>query len=289
MFDFRKVLLATVAGLGLVATASAQVPACTLSVNNEGYVAVEGTTEELPQVQLSCTNATAFTGPLVLTLTASVPFTNQAQGATNANLDVALADTGADVFTSANSSVTQPGPSVMTITLNAVTAAATNNFWFTGLRINPSTLNPGATVTLSATATSVQITNTTAINAALVSKTLGTITINPAPVANTSICLITAASNPTLFPVSNILVNGGYLNSLKATADNTNLPGSTFYFVAPAPQTDGVAVTAKQGTRLAVTFSNLDVAGVAYYVPPTITGTNVTLTAYAAATGSTAA
>jgi len=316
MLNFRKVLLAAaVAGLGLVGTASAQVPTCNISAAGQGYVAVEGTTEQLPQIIVACTGAGTFTGPLALSLTASAPFANVATSATNSNLDIDVRDNtaGPDVLSStAKGSIVLAGPSTMNITLNTVTLtpAGAITFWITGARINPSGLPVGSTVTVTTTSTSVLIGTGGTTNVAFVAKTLSTVAANPAAAgANQSICTINAAqlvpvSNTTIqYAGANIVVTAGYLDSLKTPADVLNNPLSIFYgtVLSGAPQTNAVAygtglgaagANLSQGTRLAITLGNLNTAGVTYYLPKLIDGvngfgTNVVLTAYTGATGST--
>jgi len=280
MLNFRKVLLAAaVAGLGLVGTASAQVPTCAATVATQGYVAVEGTTEELPPFVLTCTGAGTFTGPITVSLTGSVNFVNQAQSSSITNLDVQSTDTGGDTVTS----ITQPGPNTINITFNTVTPAATQVFTFTGLRVNPSGLPVASTVTVTASSASVQVTGTGAASAAFVAKSLSAIVVNPAAVPNTTVCGNggTASAPSTAASIAaNVQVTAGFLNSLKQSADVNN--GITAVY-----GTNGVVKATTVGDRLAVTLSNLNTAGVNYYAPLTITGTNVTLTAYAAATGTT--
>jgi len=320
MLNFRKVLLAAaVAGLGLVGTASAQVPTCNITASGQGYVAVEGTTEQLPQLQLSCTAATAFAGPMSISLTASAPFANVARSAANTNLDVDFRDNlpnGTPVVdvigTTATGTIVLAGPSTMNITLNAINVPNTTfSFWVTGMRINPSGLPVGSTVTVTTTSTSVVIGTGGTTNVAFVAKSLSTVAANPAAAGtNVSICGLAASTTPAQNQGANIVVTAGFLDSLKTSADVQNNPLSIFY-VSPAstangsPTTPGNALgtnqvagnlqvfaTSAAGTRLAITLNNLNTAGVTYYLPMILGatngyGTNVTLTAYAGATGST--
>jgi hypothetical protein len=271
MLDFRKVLLAAaVAGLGLVGNASAQgVPSCTASTT-QGYVAVEGTTEQLPRLTLTCTNTGTFTGPLAITLQGSVNFANQTQASPSTNLDIAATD-GGDTSTT-----TQPGPSTILVTFATVTPGTTV-FNIDGLRVNPSGLPVGSTVTVTASSSSVQIAGSGSVNAAFVAKTIGTLTVNATPVANTSACGLSATAQN---PVVNVALTAGYLDAIKTGADNTN---------NPLYSANASSIAAKQGTRFAVTFSNLNPAGVNYYVPIALPSTGTAMSVYAAATGSTLA
>jgi len=272
MLDFRKVFLGlAVAGLGLVGTASAQVPQCTpAAAPYEGYVAVEGTTEELPQIVITCTGTATFTGPAVFTLTGSVPFTNQSLTTGAKNVDLLATDSAADTATT----ITQPGPTTIQITYNTVTAGVTS-FTIAGLRVNASQAPVAATVTVAVASSSVQMAAASTVNEAFVAKTIGALTI----VGNTNqgACGLAAA---TLVPVTAVTITNGFADALKQLTDVTNNPN---YLADPN------AVTALQGTRFAVTFSNLNGSGVNYYVPQTVTNGALTLTAYTAATGNTAA
>jgi len=272
MLDFRKVLLAlSVAGLGLVGTASAQVPQCTpAAAPFEGYVAVEGTTEQLPQIVITCTGTGTFTGPAVFTLTGSVPFTNQTVVASPHNVDLAVTDSAADPVTS----ITQPGPTTIQITFNTVTAGVTT-FTVAGLRVNASLAPVASTVTVAVASTSVQMAAASTVNEAFVAKTIGALTI--VGNANQVSCGLLPA---TLISTTAVTLTNGFADALKQLSDVTNNPNYA---------ADANSIAALQGTRFAVTFSNLNVAGVNYYVPQTVTNGALTLTAYAAATGNTAA
>ncbi len=77
MLDFRKTLL-TFAAVGLVFAGAANAQVATLSTltatGGTGYVAVEGTTEALPQVVVGFT-ANTLVSSATLVLTSNVPFT----------------------------------------------------------------------------------------------------------------------------------------------------------------------------------------------------------------------
>jgi len=279
MLDFRKVLLATVAGLGFISVASAQVvPTCTISNSAPtAYVAVEGTTEEVATLLLNCTNTGAFTGPFNLTLTANAPITNQTLTAAPHNLDISAIDSAADAVTS----ITQPAANQVLITFNTVTAAVTT-FTVNGVRVNPSSNPVGSTITITPSSSTVQIAATPANwPAGFVSKTLSTVTIDGTGYVpgGGSVCGntgTTAAPNTTTYNASNVGLTANFLDSLKSSGDATSAPPTSTF------GTTNVNVAAKVGTVLAVTFNNLNAAGVNYYVPQTITAGNMTLTAYTA-------
>jgi len=124
MLNFRKVLLAAaVAGFALVGTASAQiVPNCVQVSSVTGYIAVEGTTELLPQLVLNCTQPAStlpFAGPISFTLTASgVTYTNQLKTGSTTQIDANVTDSAGDTLT-----VTQPAANQV-----VVSSAATSIF-----------------------------------------------------------------------------------------------------------------------------------------------------------------
>ncbi len=266
MLDFRKVLLAlSVAGLGLVGTASAQVPSCTVNTPIEAYVAAEGTTELLPAVSITC-NATVPTGAVTFLLTSNVQFTNQAVPHT-ANIDAAASDGASDVVTS----ITQPGPNSLQVVFASMSASQTVTF--SGLRVNASLSPVSSNITVGISATGVSI-GAAGNPAALgfVTKALSAVTATA--VGPQSLCTLLPA---TVTANTTIAITNGFPDSLKSPTEVLNSIQNV--------QT----IAGTQGTRLAVTFSNLN-AGVNYYVPLNIAGTGtLALTAYAGPTGATAA
>jgi len=99
-----------------------------------------------------------------------------------------------------------------------------------------------------------------------VAKTLGVPTATQFP--NLTICSANAAATVA--------------NNVVTWTVNTGFPGSLL------TQSQVSSLTGTQGTRLAVTFTNLN-PGVNYYVPTSPAATNVTLTAYTSATTATPA
>jgi hypothetical protein len=283
MLDFRKVLVAlSVAGLGLVGTASAQVPVCTLLAPAQGFegsVAVEGTTELLPTATITC-NGQPVTGGLTITLSANVPITNLTVPHTT-NLDVVATDNGGD----AAQTVTAASAGTVQITFNSVTGVL-STITVKGIRVNPSSMPILSQVSLTLASTSIGV-SAPAANFAFVQKTLSAVTISspvvqpipavvpPITTSNLSACSI----SPTeLYGVAAAMLTNGFPDSLHTAAEITN----------------GGAIMATQGTTLAVTFNNLN-PGVNYYVPLTLspgnglTTNNLTLTAYTSAAATTAA
>jgi hypothetical protein len=296
MLDFRKVLLAlSVAGLGLVGTASAQVPQCTAAVAPfEGYVAVEGLTEVLPPIQITCNNGVmptpgnaVFSGPVTFVLSTSAPVTNQTLTAAPNNLDISATD--GTVADAAAATITLSGPSSVTVYFPSVTAGTTV-FTISGIRINATMSAVASTITVTVTSPSVQV-SATAINAAFVSKSIGSLSITPS--ANNNACTLTtdAGNTPATVPVTavaTVTLTSGFIDALKTkvdvsdqTAIGSNNPAAINGF--PDPN----SVTAKQGTVIALTFSNLNAAGVNYYVPAVVMGPGLTLTSVTSSTGGT--
>jgi len=307
MLDFRKVFLGlAVAGLGLVGTASAQVPQCAASVSPfEGYVAVEGLTEMLPAIVINCgstgptTGTATYSGPVTFTLTSSVPFTNQTV-ANATNLDISAYDsTGAQpggyvIPTSLSvanqaTTITQSGPTTITVTFNTVSANV-STFIIAGLRVNASVAPVSSTITVQVTSSSVQMVSpNNAVNAAFVAKSLSAVAISSnvaATGAGTTVSSVSACglAATTLSPLATVSFSSGFIDALKTTADVTNSATSN----NPAP-IDPNSVAAKQSTVIAVTFSNLNTAGVNYYVPATIGTAPLVLTATTGPNGTTAA
>jgi hypothetical protein len=287
MLDFRKVLLAlSVAGLGLVGTASAQIPTYGFgSSGPQNYVAAEGTTEQLPPLTISCAAplsgtgvCTTVSGTTTFLLTSNVNFSNQLVSGSASSVDVVVSDTSSDKFT-----VTQPGPTTIQISAASLTSGAT--ITVSNLRVNASTAPVSSTITIGLQATGVAlVTGTAGTSQSLgfVSKALGSITVNTTatngvsinaiqpvlgiPPNQTSCALTGAAGAKVVFPVLNGIIAEGFPDSVK-------VPGDTALGNVPS-----------QGTVLAVTFTNLD-AGVNYYAPSTLSAGTLQLTAYTAATG----
>jgi hypothetical protein len=285
MLDFRKVLLAlSVAGLGLVGTASAQVPQCSAGFaagQFEGYVAVEGITESLAGLAITCNNgatppaAPTWSGPASFVLTSSVPFENQTITGTT-NLDVSVSDGTAADATAATVTGTA-GTSTITITFPTVTAGTTT-FTIAGLRVNASVAPVAATITVAVSSSTVQVLPaSSSVAAAFVSKSISGLAISSAAGLGTSpsACGLGA----TLSPLATVSLSSGFIDALKTLADISNTAASN----NPATL-DAKSVAAKQGEVVAFTFTNLNTAGVNYYVPSTIgTAAGFTLTASTAA------
>jgi len=271
MLDFRKVLIAlSVAGLGLVSTASAQAPAysCVVPANNLVYVASEGTTEILGSLQITCTAATGTatpTGIVSFSITTSSPLANQLLAGSTTKYDAQVSDAiafGAGASPDA-ATVTEVGPSTLVVTFNSISAAAqalsggppanlnTVTIAVNNIRVNASSAPVSSTISAGLTATGVSVTPGASENLGFVAKALGSVVVDASgAVANTSTC--TLAKN-TAFAVSNITFSEGFPDSLKSAGE--------------AASAGGTAAT--QGTTIAVTFTNLN-AGVSYYVPAII-------------------
>jgi hypothetical protein len=274
MLDFRKVLLGlAVAGLGLVGTASAQTT-CTVVATASGFIALEGTTEALPAFSMGCTGVSG--GSVTFVLTTNGAFTNRTLPAPATNLDVILADTTAADIVGATIAAT--GSNGITITLPAGISAA-STITISNLRENSSAVaGPSATVSVIGASNVIVPTTNNPQPLGFISKALGAVTVLASGVGPQTLCSLLPTA---VFPQATVTVNSLFPDSLKMPSEVQNGSGAQ-------------TVLATQGTRVAVTLSNLN-AGVNYYVPATLnlaggtaTGTLV-LSAFPSASGTTAA
>ncbi len=268
MLDFRKTFL-TFAAVGLVFAGAANAQVATLAsltaTGGTGYVAVEGTTEALPQIVVGFT-ANTLVSSATLVLTSNVPFTtgNTSGGTLDLTVTATSAITGTTVTT-----LTQSG-TTLTVALSGLnTAVSLDSITINGLRVNGSMAPASSQITLSATGVagggitgSIAATNVAFV---LTSELIPNLTGS----ANQSLCTVSASA---VYPVV-------------TTAVQENFPAA---FKTKTQVTGTSTVAASQGTVLAVTFTNL-VPGVTYYVPSSVTAASLTLTAYTAATGGTPA
>jgi len=271
MLDFRKVLLAlSVAGLGLVGTASAQTPLinCGAAVPaSTPIISVEGVTELLPTITFACAPGGTIPNSATLVLTSDVPFT-AATNSTTGLLDVSAVASGTGLSTAASTASLAQSGSTITATFNLTGATGFTGITFTGIRVNASAApaTSSITITPSGIAGGGIVDTAAAANVAFVSISLVTSVLNGgAPV---SLC---SASASIPAAVTSVTVAENFAGALKTAATITG------------PST----VTASQGTRIAVTFNNLN-TGVSYYVPSSVSGGGLALTAFPAATGTTA-
>jgi hypothetical protein len=205
-----------------------------------------------------------------------VPFTNTVVNATTGQLDVKATDTN----TGGNDAgvVTQTSPTVLTVTFATINAGTVSALDIQGIRVNAS-LVPSPTITIAPgtlPAGGITFTGaTTALTDAYPVPTLNSVAAQG--FVNEGLGFFTNANSTTTIAAAvSVSFNGAQAGLLKAKAQYTA------DYAAPPTLT-----AASQGTRLMVTFNNLD-ANVNYWVPATI-GTNVTLVAYNSATGNTAA
>lgn len=273
-----------------IALAQASVPSCTVpSTNPIGFVAVEGTTELLPTLQINCSTPAGFTGPLNFIITAAgAPFANQLKAGSQSQLDVAVSDSVGD----ATGSASQSGANVVTVNFPSVTAGLTS-VSISGLRVAPNTLPAGSSISVAVSSNFAVMGSPSTWTAAIVNNSISRVRINPGSygtggysflplgysyvsssyaAGNTSVCFNPGASS-VVSSAANVIVSGGFADALKTASDVTNGPLAATYGSNPNA---GSAVT---GTVLAVTFDNLNTTGVNYFVPRVIPGNNVTLTA----------
>lgn len=285
MFDFKKVAMFAVAGLGLVGVANAQTPTATcttLSTATTPIVAVEGTTEALGAITLTCnTVAPNAVNAATVVLNANVPLTNTTTTATSGILDVVVTanatnNTGATIIangvtvlaaatgTIPASSVSESGASLTAVfslnglQLNSITAS--------GTRVNASSVPSSSTVTVTATGVAGGAILTTGVNTLTAAYVLTSVV--PSTLvsgADVSLCTATITSTPT---ITTLTVQENFAAAFKTKTEQA-VVGSN---------------AAARGTRLAITFNNLN-ANVNYYVPFTITNGTVTAVASLTATG----
>jgi len=246
MLDFRKVLLAAVAGLGLVATASAQITcANTVTPTSTPTVAVEGLTEALDVITLTCTPAVG--NSVTVTLTSNVPFTNSTQTAAPGYDITATANTTVPTAISA-STITIGGTNntvlTATFTLGSTSLA---NITFTGLRVNANAVPSSSIITL------------------LPGGVAGGGIVFTAPAVATVANVLTSQVTPTVNPgadqtVCGVNTSGIYFVTSVSLQENF---ASAFKTKTQYGVLGGTAYT--QGTRLAITFNNLN-ANVSYYL-----------------------
>jgi hypothetical protein len=266
MLDFRKVLLTlSVAAFGLVGTASAQlIQGSAVTVSGPGFAALETTTAALPTIQIPITSGTA-TGSVTIILTANVPFTNATVPSTT-NLDVTATDgNGADA--AAGITYTLIGPTQLQIVFHQITGTPAM-ITVSGLRVNASLAPANSLITISASGVAGGgfSDSGAATTVAFVVKSLAIPTITGS--TNLSSCSVLAT---TATPVATAVIQEGFPTAFQTVTDGT------------APGVNSIAPS--QGTRLAVTFTNLN-PGVNYYVPASINvGGTLTFLAYSGPTG----
>jgi hypothetical protein len=296
MLDFRKVLLGlAVAGLGLVGTASAQVANCanaagggTAVLNAPGALVtlpVEGTTELLSgptgPASVIITGCTGTVSSATIVLTSNVPFTaaSSAAGVLDVTATAQNSIAGVAQPSIAAASIVQSGNTI-TATFN-VGGATLTGFTFTGIRVNASAAPATSLISIasSGVAGGGVTGSITAANYAQVA--VSQVTPVLAGAITQTLCTATLAAAPAL--VTTLTLQENFPGALRTAVGETQA-GAGF-------------IAATQGTRIAVTFNNLN-AGVNYYVPATLAapaGANgagatnaLTASAYAAAAGGTA-
>jgi hypothetical protein len=283
MLDFRKTLLAAgIAAFALAGSAFGQgVASGTLTVPVTAWASIEGTTELVPELVIPLTGT--IPSALSFTLTANVPYTNITPSTSSPALDVLAYDSNNDLGT-----VTLTSPTSVTVAFSTITGTPANIFIY-GLRVNASVV-PSPTITIAPgtlPAGGITFTSTTAVAALYPQPTLNTLTVTGflnSPLGTFSNKVTGGAAAATIQPVVQVTVNTNEPGLLKSKANYT----ATYPVFVPVTGTEPTATAAAQGTRLGVTFTNLN-ANVNYWVPATIGDGVQVLTAYSAATGTTAA
>jgi len=270
MLDFRKVLLGlSVAGLGLVGTASAQI-SCPGTAAVTKTVRAEGITESLPNITAGACTGTTNTATITFTVTTNAPITNLLLTGTTTNSTDAQA-TAAGLGPVAQGVLVNA--TTMQFTISPVPAAPTavTGITISNLRVNASALPVGSAVTaLISSGTGLFISSATPAQAAFTQTSLAATTFTG--FANVAIC---TSNTTTVSPVGSVKISENF-NSAFTTA------GEEAAFEPPATGIPTVLLGTVIGTHIAVTFGNL-VAGVNYYVPVSVVSGNLTLTAVPAA------
>jgi hypothetical protein len=273
MVNFKKVLGLAAPALVFAGMAFGQTPvACTLVSPAAPYIRAEGTTELLPQIQVTCPTGTTLPSPLnaQVFITPVVSITSKVLSST----------TGA---TEASASATTAGPPVAqgTVSGNAVTfsgitpASGTAPFVISNIRINASQI-PVASGIPNAVNVSVFITSGNAVVATVAAVPVayvvpGLATSKVSGAAGVPVCNGSTGSAPTF----TVTVADFFPGAFK-TGSTTAGPTSETSSLLTSP-TNAV----NSGTRVKLVFSNVP-TGVTVYVPTSVVaadGSIINLTA----------
>lgn len=276
MFDFRKVVLTFAAAALVVGSAYGQASIPNVAnTTTANFVAAEGTTESLPPLTFAVTGGAAVSGSISFSIQSSVPFANQTPPhQTSPTIDASATDNNADSGT-----VIITGPTTALVSFASVANNLTSITVY-GLRVDAAaSAAPDITVTLSVTNTSGVTVTGGAYPVSYLKTSIGAVTESAAAPVNAPNVGLASTTAASVYPVTNLTINGGFPGAFKTAADVAD--GSQ-----PPPAPASTVFT--QGTRIAVTFSNLN-ANVNYYVQPSIGDGTLQLTAYTSATAATAA
>jgi hypothetical protein len=244
-------------------------------------VAVEGTTELLPSINIGV-NATAGEGYVSGSLT-TLTFSISTNGTfantvvTGSTVDATGSDAGTDKVKI--TTTTAPGVYQVTVsnTTGITTAALASGINLVGLRVNASAATAQSITVTPGLVPSGNVNFATTLTISSVATTSKSITgAGVEYFADTTISeLASVPSSQTKTPLSYVLAV-------------SFSEGEPTLFKTAADYSVGITEVATQGTRIAVTFNNLN-ANVNYYVPATIsTGAQLSLSAFSAAVGGTA-
>jgi hypothetical protein len=279
MLDFRKVLLAlSVAGIGLVSTASAQIT-CTglggFSAAGAGTIRSEGLAEQLPVLTLAGCSGTTNTATVSFTVTTNAPIGNVAlTGTTNNSVDAianfpglppVAASGGVAIATVVGQVVNSTTIQFTFATPTAVVVAAGTTITISNVRVNASAVPSGTQIT----ATIAPVSGFTSMNtsaaslAASAAFTAPTLTTSKLTTYNNvAICSTTTSS---VNVVATVQIFENFVGALTTAAQELikeSVNGVNGITANPAP-------AALTGTTIAIVFNNL-VSGVNYYVPTTV-------------------
>lgn len=282
MLDFRKVLLAlSVAGLGLVSTASAQIT-CSGGVTAPfATLRAEGMTEQYPALTLAgCTSAASPGGTTnsalaSVNVTTNVPITNVLLNSTTTNSTDAIATlmytgpgTACPAPNGALSCATAQGQLISSttmqfnFTLPAPPISVTGgNVVISNIRVNASANPAGTAITAGVSSgTGLAVTGTPTSASVLAQASIGSVVLTG--YNNLAICSVASTQ---VNVVATAIITEGFVSAFTTTANEVAIepagPATN-----PAGTGTGAVTNEVIGSRLAVTYGNL-VAGVNYYIP----------------------
>jgi len=285
MLDFRKALLAlSVASLGLVGTASAQLT-CTdagnLSAVGGGItVRAEGLAEQLPQITLAGCSGTTNTASVSFTVSTNAPIGNVLLTGTTNNSTDAVATIPGLTGTTGYPANTVSGQLVNSTTLQftfatpaATTLAANTTITISNLRVNASAVPAGTQITATVAPVGGFTSMNTAAGALLsVSEAFTSPTLTASKLTGYTNVAICATTSSSVNVAATVQIFENFVGSLTTEAQEfakEQVAGVNTIAANPAGGATAAASTIT-GTTIAVVFNNL-VSGVNYYVPTTVT------------------
>jgi len=301
MLDFRKVLLAlSVAGLGLVSTASAQI-SCTGSLAATAItIRTEGLAEQLPPLTLTGCSGTTNTATVSFTVVTNAPIGNLLlTGTTNNTTDATASISSIGIGASAISGLpanTVAGQLVNSTTLQftfstpaAITLAGAT-ITVDNVRVNANAVPVGTQIT----ATIAPVSGFSALSGTLAAAAAFTnASLTASKFTGYNNIAICATSSTAVNVVGTVQIFENFVGAF-TTAAQEGAKESVGYAAPVPPATNSNtqignpadAATGIVGTTIAVVFNNL-VSGVNYYVPASVTSGGLVLTLVSSPTSTT--